>query len=182
MTTKKFINLNTRKHTCEASTNYFQQENLALSTLLNTSYGCSSPFIPAEFRRGFDVCRNKTTGKKVQAFIKTSTGSWTTNIWSKDYFFKPPCIYNTYDYSKFDFNPPKITQRYLTEKEVKEKKPRSFSSKQVDIFFVSKMSVTEQFLSYTFLNYVAESGGFVGLFLGYSLLQITELLKFVRKY
>ena len=47
------------------------------------------------------------------------------------------------------------------------------------ITFKSKMTVTEQFWSYGFLSYVAENGGFVGLFLGYSLLQLRDLIKFV---
>ena len=44
------------------------------------------------------------------------------------------------------------------------------------IYFKSKMVVTEQFWSYGFLTYVAENGGFVGLFLGYSVLQLKEFL------
>ena len=43
------------------------------------------------------------------------------------------------------------------------------------------MQVSEQFWAYTFLAYIAECGGFVGLFLGYSLLQIEDLLNFCRK-
>ena len=34
------------------------------------------------------------------------------------------------------------------------------------------MVVTEQFWSYGFMSYIAETGGFVGLFLGFSLLQL----------
>ena len=40
------------------------------------------------------------------------------------------------------------------------------------------MTVTEQFWSYGFMAYIAENGGFVGLFLGYSLLQLEELIAF----
>ena len=40
------------------------------------------------------------------------------------------------------------------------------------------MTVTEQFWSYGFMAYIAENGGFVGLFLGYSLLQLEELITF----
>ena len=47
------------------------------------------------------------------------------------------------------------------------------------ITFKSKMTVTEQFWSYGFLSYVAENGGFVGLFLGYSVLQLKDLISFV---
>ena len=43
------------------------------------------------------------------------------------------------------------------------------------------MQVSEQFWAYTFLAYIAECGGFVGLFLGYSLLQIEDLVTLCRK-
>ena len=43
------------------------------------------------------------------------------------------------------------------------------------------MTVTEQFWSYGFMAYIAENGGFVGLFLGYSLLQLEELITFCFK-
>ena len=46
------------------------------------------------------------------------------------------------------------------------------------IYFKSKMVVTEQFWVYGFLAYVAENGGFVGLFLGYSVLQLKDIIKY----
>ena len=49
------------------------------------------------------------------------------------------------------------------------------------VFFNSKMTVTEQFWSYGFMAYIAENRGFVGLFLGYSLLQLEELIIFCSK-
>ena len=54
-------------------------------------------------------------------------------------------------------------------------------SSLVSLFFNSKMTVTEQFWSYDFMAYIAENGGFVGLFLGYSLLQLEELVTFLAK-
>ena len=44
---------------------------------------------------------------------------------------------------------------------------------------MSKMEVTEQFWSYGLLAYIAECGGFVGLFLGYSLMQLKEVMIFI---
>ena len=46
------------------------------------------------------------------------------------------------------------------------------------------MSVTEQFWAYGVMAYVAETGGFVGLFLGWSLLQAEDIIRFVstRKF
>ena len=47
------------------------------------------------------------------------------------------------------------------------------------INFISKMTVSEQFWAYGFLSYVAENGGFVGLFLGYSVLQLRDFIGYV---
>ena len=47
---------------------------------------------------------------------------------------------------------------------------------EMKIVFTSKMTVSEQFFSYGFLSYIAENGGFVGLFLGYSVLQLRDLI------
>ena len=49
------------------------------------------------------------------------------------------------------------------------------------IIMIMIMKVSEQFWAYTFLAYIAECGGFVGLFLGYSLLQIEDLVTLCRK-
>ena len=43
----------------------------------------------------------------------------------------------------------------------------------------SKMRITEQFWSYGFLAFVAETGGFVGLFLGFSILDMRILIEMV---
>ena len=49
-------------------------------------------------------------------------------------------------------------------------------SEKVQISFTSQMVVTEQFWEYTFMAYVAETGGFVGLFLGWSILQTEHII------
>ena len=51
-------------------------------------------------------------------------------------------------------------------------------SEKVQISFTSQMVVTEQFWSYGFMSYIAETGGFVGLFTGFSLLQLEQVLQF----
>ena len=62
------------------------------------------------------------------------------------------------------------------------RKPVSYKSYHsltfFSLFFNSKMTVTKQFWSYGFMAYIAENGGFVGLFLGYSLLKLEELIMF----
>ena len=54
---------------------------------------------------------------------------------------------------------------------------RSYTGK-MKISFISKMTVSEQFFSYGLLAYVAENGGFVGLFLGYSVLELRVLIAY----
>ena len=44
------------------------------------------------------------------------------------------------------------------------------------------MIVTEQFWAYGFMSYIAETGGFVGLFLGCSLLQLELVLLYFSNY
>ena len=44
------------------------------------------------------------------------------------------------------------------------------------------MIVTEQFWAYGFMSYIAETGGFVGLFLGCSLLQLELVLLYFSRY
>ena len=53
------------------------------------------------------------------------------------------------------------------------------TSEVMYIYFMSKMVVTEQFWAYGFLTYIAENGGFVGLFLGYSVLQLKEFITYI---
>ena len=70
---------------------------------------------------------------------------------------------------------------YLTDDQVKNKKPNIDQTDKLYITFMSKMEVTEQFWSYGLLAYIAECGGFVGLFLGYSLMQLKEVMIFLGK-
>ena len=55
---------------------------------------------------------------------------------------------------------------------------KNSTTRTMYITFKSKMTVSEQFLSYGFLSYIAENGGFVGLFLGYSVLQLRDLISY----
>ena len=49
-------------------------------------------------------------------------------------------------------------------------------TEELQISFTSQMVVTEQFWDYGFMAYIAETGGFVGLFLGWSLLQTEQII------
>ena len=47
--------------------------------------------------------------------------------------------------------------------------------------FSDLITVTNEYYSYIWLNLLAEAGGYVGLFLGFSVYQITDLLdKFMK--
>ena len=48
----------------------------------------------------------------------------------------------------------------------------------LDIRFPEKTTISTDQYSYTWLNLVAELGGYVGLFLGYSVYQLTDLIDF----
>ena len=62
---------------------------------------------------------------------------------------------------------------------IEEGKLNKDRSEGMYIYFKSKMVVTEQFWAYGFLAYIAEMGGFVGLFLGYSVLQLKGFLPYI---
>ena len=51
------------------------------------------------------------------------------------------------------------------------------SASDLKISLISNMDVTERFWSYGFVEWIAECGGFGGLFLGYSFSQIGDLIE-----
>ena len=105
--------------------------------------------------------------------MMTETGRFSTIMWMKDYYFMPPCSYNTFAFTKTDFGTSKERTIFVGST----LKMQSTKTDFMQLYFVSKMFVTEQFWAYTFLAYIAECGGFVGLFLGYSVLQIGDFFK-----
>ena len=101
----------------------------------------------------------------------------------------------------FLFNVRKYKVVYLTDKHVNESQPINQTTGTVRweldeenewsdlflryisrLFFNSKMIVTEQFWAYGFMSYIAETGGFVGLFLGCSLLQLELVILYFSKF
>ena len=99
-------------------------------------------------------------------------------MWKKKYFMPPPCTYNTYSYVESVYTSSKAKYLWLSHRDVQTGKKNKDYTNLLLFYFYSKMEVTEQFWSYTFVQYIAEIGGYVGLFLGYSLLQIGEILQF----
>lgn len=181
VTTSKFQDLNSKYRSCYDGDNYSDAEDSELGKLIKEEFGCTSPFIDPKDRHGAEICRDQTKGKLVQDFIKTSAGTYGTNMWKKKYFMPPPCTYNTYSYVENVYSSTKAKYLWLSHADMKEggKKNKDYTSLLL-IYFYSKMEVTEQFWAYTFVQYIAEIGGYVGLFLGYSLLQIGEVLQYIR--
>ena len=73
----------------------------------------------------------------------------------------------------FFFRTPK--SRYLSN----DGKKTTDSASYIKISLISNMDVTERFWSYGFVEWIAECGGFGGLFLGYSFSQIGDFIELV---
>ena len=63
---------------------------------------------------------------------------------------------------------------------MEEKDPTADQTEALYMYFIYKMKITEQFVAYGFLAYIAECGGFIGLFLGFSLLQLEEIMVYIE--
>ena len=61
----------------------------------------------------------------------------------------------------------------------KYKKSRTKSYSSVLIYFEENIKVTRDYYIYTKINLIAEIGGYVGLFLGVSVNQLTNLIDFI---
>ena len=128
---------------------------------------CSIPFIAPKYRTKSKICKDKLLGKMGIEIYKSSPIEL-TNLWSGESFIQPPCKYHQFE---------------TRDRGSKKGENASFHSglrlynwiggKRVLFLNInSKMRVTEQFWAFTFLDFVAETGGFVGLFLGFSILDL----------
>lgn len=131
----KTNDLNTELTPCFDGPNYSDAEFEKLGKELKEKFHCTSPFLPKIFRAGAKLCKNDTVGREVQNFIR-ATGMFATNMWKNDYFFLPPCTYNTYSYQQTN------VWSGLVEVSVKSKKILSFmflllsGLKSIDTFLV----------------------------------------------
>ena len=94
----------------------------------------------------------------------------TTNLWDQSLGYKPPCTYYTFDAKST------MQQKGLKKGFYLDGSSLETTAEGMTLTFKSRMDVTEQFWSYGLLAYVAENGGFVGLFLGYSVLQFRDVV------
>ena len=118
--------------------------------LVYSKVGCTSPF-------GFDldnICRNITLSQKVANIM----GELYSND-RKNLSCKYPCS-------------------YLKVKSLKPEYYRDFAeSSKVEFFMPKKVRVLRSQYSFTGFSFVAEVGGYVGLFLGANFLQCSDLLR-----
>ena len=125
-----------------------------------TQFGCTSPW---GTNKGY-ICSNQTVGLQAHTLYK------------KYFFYKTasrltecpkPC--NTMKLRAS--NEKKETQFYIN----------GLASARLLFHFSDLITVTNEYYSYIWLNLLAEAGGYVGLILGFSVYQITDLLdKFMK--
>ena len=123
---------------------------------MKKTFGCVVPFIPQVIRSGLSasICTNSTVGNKAVDMWRNSA-IMRPNLYSKG-GLKPPCMSVHYD----------MKQTMVDDK-------NDYTS--LLLFFTSRMHVSEQVWSYTFMAYIAENGGFVGLFLGLAVLHLEDV-------
>ena len=83
----------TSEHSGES---YGEHEYKLLTSRTMERFNCTTPFIPAEFRNGSNICLNQTAASLVHEFLQYSSSSFVTNMWKSNYYSIPPCVYHTY--------------------------------------------------------------------------------------
>ena len=115
--------------------------------------GCTTPF--TKFKD--NICKNQSIGLKAQDLL-----------WEYDQSTNKSC--------KFPCKT--LVIRYSKEDEIPEK-PEPVDGKEVAILklkFEDTIKKIQGYYLYSFLSLIAEIGGYVGLFLGVSFYQITEIV------
>ena len=123
-------------------------------------FGCTTPWGTNKDH----ICSNQTIGLQAHALYKA-------------YFYHKTA-------SRFTECPkPCNTMKLLAvnEREENQSYINGLASARLFFKFSDLITVTNEYYSYIWLNLVAEAGGYVGLFLGFSVYQITDLLdKFMK--
>ena len=120
--------------------------------------GCTTPYGPNKSQ----ICNNKRDGDAAFYGIYFAKGR---NNWDDSNSTKEclnPCSVFTFETKRF--------QNTLT---------GSFNHSVVVISFERFIRVTSEYYIYTGINLIAEIGGYVGLFLGISVNQVTNLMDFI---
>ena len=115
-------------------------------------YGCTTPYGPHKDQ----ICKNKMNGTKVfDKYVETIDGH--------KYDCKNPC--------KYIISRPFITSDLSNQPNINGQKVAYFK-----IYFKRNIKFTRAHYLYSELSLIAEIGGYVGLFLGVSVNQITMLM------
>ena len=98
------------------------------------------------------------------------------NLWSRASNVIPPCIFYQFDI-KERYNYQGSGRQFI--RQMGQDGYLDYQSLNIEVLFIaffSEMMVTEQNWAYGFMSFIAENGGFVGLFLGYSFLHIRDII------
>ena len=126
--------------------------------------GCTTPYAHDKNH----ICKNKDEGYAAwKLYYKNLPGAniFRTMAWQSS------------NVTKECFNPCKIFT-FMTRSFEKYKKGKT-SDSTVVIYFEENIKVTRDYYIYTKINLIAEIGGYVGLFLGVSVNQVTNLIDFI---
>ena len=126
---------------------------------------CTTPYGPQKNQ----ICKNKDDSFAAQKF-------YTKNLPGTSIFKN--MAWQSSNTTKQCYNPCKIFT-FMTRSFEKYKKSRTKSYSSVLIYFEENIKVTRDYYIYTKINLIAEIGGYVGLFLGVSVNQLTNLIDFI---
>ena len=135
------------KNACSLDKNFHTDlhAHLEIGNATLARFGCTTPFGPNKQT----ICINKTIGQEAIKFYR--------EMWQS--------THRTQSCTQFVLRPMFIRETFSTKK--------TYVSLKVN--FVPYVKITDEQLSYTFLSLLAEIGGYVGLFLGVSVNQISNL-------
>ena len=123
-------------------------------------FGCTTPWGPNKDH----ICKNATLGNQADRFYRDY---WAYRIATK-----------AHEQKAFEQCPKSCTvMRLRVSNQIG--KPLQNGGNQLVIKFYETIMVTEDHYVYGWLNLVAEVGGYVGLFLGISVYQFTDLVSIV---
>ena len=116
-------------------------------------FGCTTPFGVNKT----NICTNQTTAKQVLKMYN--------DIWKQDTSCKVPC-------KRYSINPIKLNEH---------DNHKRYGYTEVKLQLEDGVVMSEEIFLYSILSMIAEVGGYVGLFLGVSVYQLTELPHYLFK-